>query len=473
MAKKRITRNLVQVLDGIIQPVYFIDADWLIRYCNRACLEWLACDKDTLLDRRCVFQSGADLDAGDAIAAGLCPPPGAMESQESVGVVVCLDRTGQIARRRARFITLRRKDGPVGILGILDPQDLPRNLTAEEAASLAANVQAAVGADERVALELHEKLREFCQSRFSKGGMPLLVGKSVALWRLWEQIEIASRVTSNVTIWEPPGGGASRVARAIFYGGQPHPSQCLVPLPCQELDPDILRAVLQAFGETASGEYLHTVILEGVDLLPLPTQEALYEIVATPKRRFRLIATSERPLEELVNRGLLVAELAHLLSPFLLAIPSLRERRQDLPLIAQALLEEQNTKGTKQVLGFAREVLDLFTQYDWPRNFEECVLVVSYAHQQATGTLVVKRDLPQEFRFTVGRRLRAVREPDVISLPQYLAQVEKELLGRAMQRARGNKTQAAKLLGLSRARLYRRLVQYNLISEEEPEEEQE
>lgn len=473
MAKKRITRNLIQVLDGIIQPVYFIDAAWRIRYCNRACLEWLACDKDTLLDRRCVFQSSAGLDAGDAIAAGLCPPPGAMESQESVGVVVCLDPTGQISRRRAQFITLQRKDGPVGILGILDPQDLPKDLTAEEAACLAANMQATVGEGERAAWELHEELREFCQSRFSRGGMPLLVGKSVALWRLRQQIEIASRVTNNVTIWEPAGGGASRVARTIFYGSQPHPSQCLVPLPCQELDAEVLRAVLQAFGETASGEYLHTVILEGVDVLPLPTQEALYEIVATPKRRFRLIATSEKPLEELVNRGLLVPELAHLLSPFLLTVPSLRERRQDLPLIAQALLEEQNAKCVKQVMGFSREVLDLFTQYDWPGNFEECVLVVSHAHQQATGPLVAKRDLPQEFSFTVGRRLRAVREPEAISLPQYLAQVEKELLARAMQRARGNKAQAARLLGLSRARLYRRLVQYNLISEEELDESQE
>ncbi|MBC7336734.1 MAG: transcriptional regulator, partial [Clostridia bacterium] len=83
------------------------------------------------------------------------------------------------------------------------------------------------------------------------------------------------------------------------------------------------------------------------------------------------------------------------------------------------------------------------------------------------GTLIGPADLPQDFRWAFQRRLRSLKEPEKISLPAFLAQVEKELLARALRRARGNKSLAAKMLGVSRPRLYRRLVQYGLISPDE------
>lgn len=469
MAEKGSSRNLARVFERVEQPIYFVDRDWYIRYCNRACLEWLGCSKELIIDRRCAFHSGTNLDPGDALAAGLCPPPGTMESQEGLGIVMCLQPTGQLKKRQARFLTFSSSSGPLGILAIVGPEDLPDSLPAEQLTESLTAQQSQLAVSGEAAFQLHEELRQIWKTGFSRGWPTFLVGTSPAVRRLRQQLLALTKVNCNVCIIEPCGGGGVAFARAVFYGAQPHPQQCLIPLPCEELDPEVLQMTIHAFDSAPSPpeECPHTLLLENVDRLPPVSQEVLRDIFTSQSQHYRILATTNERLDELVKKGDFLPELAHIINHFTIVIPTLCERRDDIPLLAQAVLEDCNAHGTKQVLGFSRDVLELLVQYDWPRNFEELSWVVNQAYQATEQPVIGLDVLPRELRWSMERKMRLLRDPEAISLPEFLAQVEKELLLRALQRARGNKTRAAKMLGLSRPRLYRRLLQHKLIGPED------
>lgn len=466
MAEKRPRSQIARLLQHLREPVYFVDSEWRIRFCNRACLEWLACREEDILDRRCAFHSSLDVEAGDALAAGLCPPPGAMDREETVATVACLTPQGQLRRRRARFLRVQDTEGHPGLLVVVSATDLGEG-QGEPGESMPGSAFAPFEADTD-ALVLHERLREFRRLVAARYHIQVHVGTSSAAKRLQQQIEAAAGLAVNVLILEPPGGGGVEVARAIFYASHPNPQQCLVSLPCEGLDPEILRNTLQAFDAISLPAGLsHTFILESVDQLPAPSQQVLFNYLRGTKRTVRVTATTRVELSHLVRQGRFLEELSQELSTFLIVLPPLVDRREDIPLMAQTLLEDCNLHGTKQVMGFEPAVLEMLVQHTWPQNYDELAGVVRAAHEATAGAVISVGDLPREFRWAFQQNLRALREPEKISLPAYLASVEKELLTRALRRARGNKSLAAKMLGVSRPKLYRRLVQYGIITPEE------
>jgi DNA-binding NtrC family response regulator len=155
--------------------------------------------------------------------------------------------------------------------------------------------------------------------------------------------------------------------------------------------------------------------------------------------------------------------LAYALSTITIHLPTLRDRLEDLPLLAQVFLEDLNAAGGKQVGTFASETLDLLAAYRWPGNLDELAAVVAEAHEQATGPLVMPADLPKRIGLATETLPRSKRTDESIVLEDFLARVERELIERALARAKGNKTRAAKLLGMTRPKLYRRLVQLKLV----------
>jgi DNA-binding NtrC family response regulator len=181
--------------------------------------------------------------------------------------------------------------------------------------------------------------------------------------------------------------------------------------------------------------------------------------------RMRVVATSASPLEELVAVGQLSHELACALSTLVIELPPLAKRLDDLPLLAQAILEETNAATFRQIAGFAAEALDQLAAYPWPGNLDELAAVVRETHEKAQGSEITVHDLPKQIHWGVDVAGHP-RIDESIVLGDFLGRVEKELIARAMRRAKGNKSKAAKLLGLTRPRLYRRLVQLGF---EQPE----
>src|SRR5690606_34972716 len=134
----------------------------------------------------------------------------------------------------------------------------------------------------------------------------------------------------------------------------------------------------------------------------------------------------------------------------------------DLPLLAQAMVEEFNAAGRKQLSGIRSEALERLAQYPWPGDLEQLHSVVHEACAAAVGPQVTLADLPRWMWAVEGAALRPRRVDESIELDTFLAEIERELLQRALARSRGNKSKAAKLLGISRPRLLRRMEQLGL-----------
>jgi DNA-binding NtrC family response regulator len=176
----------------------------------------------------------------------------------------------------------------------------------------------------------------------------------------------------------------------------------------------------------------------------------------------RTLATARVPLAQLVADNRFRQDLACLLSTLVIELPPLAEHPQDIPLLAQWFLEAGNVAAEKQLTGFVPEATEQLRDYPWPRNADELAQVVRQACAAATGPRVPAAALPERIWLATAAAALPPREEESLVLDEFLAEIEKELLQRALARAKGNKTRAARLLGLPRARLLRRLEQLGL-----------
>jgi len=205
-----------------------------------------------------------------------------------------------------------------------------------------------------------------------------------------------------------------------------------------------------------------TILLTGVDLLPPEVQPDVARWLAAGPQSVRFMATSIEPVDQLVVAKKLRPDVAHPLSTLAIDLPPLAERREDIPLIAHLLLEDLNGQSEKQLRGVAPEAMDQLVQHNWPGQIDELAKIVREAFGQAEGFELTPTDLPKRLR-QAAEAARFARPPaEPIDLEKFLSQIETELIQRAMRQAKGNKTKAAKLLGLNRPRLYRRMVQLGL-----------
>jgi DNA-binding NtrC family response regulator len=204
-----------------------------------------------------------------------------------------------------------------------------------------------------------------------------------------------------------------------------------------------------------------TLLLLEVDQLPLDAQGELAGFLALPGFELQAIATAQEPLFPLAERGGFRVDLAYALSTLVIDMPALLARPEDIPLLCQCFVERFNAQGGRQLGGFTSEALDLLSGYTWPENIDELADVVAHACQAADAPLVDCRHLPDKIRWAQQVVAHPRRDEDPIVLDQFLEEVEKELIARAMKRAKGNKTKAAKLLGITRARFHRRLEHFD------------
>jgi DNA-binding NtrC family response regulator len=287
-----------------------------------------------------------------------------------------------------------------------------------------------------------------------------------------------------VLVVGPPGSGRRRLAEAIHYGPNPESAGPLVPLDCSLLDAESIRSVLRRFTSDAPGG---SVLLVDADRLPIEAQAEIAGTLPTSARgsgttrrvvaaaassfilhpsSFRLISTSEVPLVELARRGRYREDLAAWLSTITIELAPLGQRREDIPLVAQALLEEANARGGKQLAGFSPEALDRLDAYAWPGNLGELAQVVAESCPPAVGPRIDAADLPERLHLAAEAQARPRRKEETILLDEFLDRIQRELIRRALARSKGNKAKAARLLGLNRPRLYRRMAQLGLLEEE-------
>jgi two-component system response regulator PilR (NtrC family) len=165
----------------------------------------------------------------------------------------------------------------------------------------------------------------------------------------------------------------------------------------------------------------------------------------------RVIAATNQPLEELVQVGRFREDLFYRINVIPIRIPPLRERREDVPLLAEHFLKRVSQEMGKQVQRISADAMTRLTHHSWPGNVRELENVIERAAIVATGRVITTADLPESFR--TGRPVEA--EPTVeIKIGTPLDEVKKTMLRETLKYTGGHKTRAARLLGIDRKTLY-------------------
>jgi transcriptional regulator with PAS, ATPase and Fis domain len=436
--------DLARLLRDARTPVYLLDEDQRIVYCNAACADWLGRKASELVGQQCKYHAPGEEPPAAAAALGLCPPPEAFAGHGQTSLVSSTTPDGRLVFRRGHFIPLDDGgDASAPILAILELDDQQAELVDHDPDAL-----------------LHQRVRHYRHALVGRFAADRLIGQSPQIVRARAQILLAARSGAGTLVVGPQGSGKQHVAKAIHYS-QDQPG-LLVPLDCGLLETNVVRSALRTLGtRVGSRPAGSTLLLENVEHMPGEVQEDLREVLGEGRLQMRIVATSQG-LNEVVAAGQFSAELACALSTLVIELPPLVARLDDLPLLVQAMVEQFNATGFRQLAGFTSQALDMLAAYSWPGNLDELLEVVREVHEKATGSHGTPHDLPKQVQWgTDSVRLRS-RLDEPIDLEEFLGRVEKELIGRAMRRAKGNKSKAAKLLGLTRPRLYRRLVQLGL-----------
>ncbi len=177
----------------------------------------------------------------------------------------------------------------------------------------------------------------------------------------------------------------------------------------------------------------------------------------------RLIAATNKNLEELVKAGAFREDLFFRLRVVEITLPSLRERPQDIPLLAQTFLKEFAEENQKPVKEFSGEVMDLLLRYAWPGNVRELRTAIEHAVVLCRTDKITARDLPPGVRNATAAALAAAGPQRLLARNDLTVQeAEKQLIIRALKETNGNRTLAAKKIGVSRRSLHRKLHTYHL-----------
>jgi two-component system response regulator HydG len=167
----------------------------------------------------------------------------------------------------------------------------------------------------------------------------------------------------------------------------------------------------------------------------------------------RIITATNEDLREAVKNGDFREDLYHRINEFSIASPSLKERKEDLMIFAEFFLEKSNKQLNRDVIGFSEDVMHIFQNYTWPGNLRELQNVVKRSTLLTQGDFIERSVLPSEL-FLVNR------EKEEIGFS--LSQNEKEAIIQALEQTQNNKSEAAKLLKVTRKTLYNKLKFYNL-----------
>jgi len=449
--RSRRSQKLESRLNEAETPLFVLDHRRRIVFFNEGCTGLTGWSLQEVADHVCEYTSDADPHSVEALTNSLCPPPDVLTGREMTVPAYLRHRDGSSVARLVKFFPLQDGDGQFqNILGIITPIHQPQR-----------------GIDPGPAQKLHAELAAMRVSLRKRYGIDSLACRSEPMQRVLEQVSLARQSLASVLLEGEAGAGKQHVARLIHYQSEGR-TRAFVPLECRRLSSLelklALRRLLEADETETSGTSLQpgTLYLADIEALPRDLQqrvvEALRDNQLGPNSKLRMMASTEVDLRQAVDDDCIRGDLFYALSALHVELPPLRQRPDDLPLLAQSILESLNRDSERQVGGFSDQVWHQFREYNWPGNLDELTAVIQEARAKVSGTQIQVQDLP--FRFRAGLDGQAVGPPLTprpMPLEPLLAQVETEQIQRALEQSRHNKSKAAALLGITRARLYRRM----------------
>ncbi len=331
----------------------------------------------------------------------------------------------------------------------------------------------------------HQKLEvenvSLHQQLDAKFGMENIVGHSPRMAEVLDTVRQVASSRATVLLQGESGTGKELVAKLI-HQLSPRAKQPMVTVHCAALPPTLLESEL--FGhekgaftgahERRIGRFEQaqggTLFLDEIGEIDASLQikllrflgERTFERVGSNKTLtadVRLVTATNKNLEAMVKAGTFREDLYFRLRVVEIWLPPLRERIEDIPLLAQAFLREFAQENGKQVTGFTADVLEILLRYHWPGNVRELRTAIESAVVLARGDRVTPRDLPTSVRNAPPDHApdRALLRSDLT-----LKEAEKQLIIRALKECKGNRTLAAKKLGMSRRTLHRKMKAYQI-----------
>jgi DNA-binding NtrC family response regulator len=308
-----------------------------------------------------------------------------------------------------------------------------------------------------------------------------IIGQSGVMQEVFRSLEKV--VNSNVTvlIQGESGTGKELIARAIHYHNTQRSSKPFVAVNCSALPESLLESELfghekgaftGAIGkrigkfEVAAGG---SIFLDEIGLMTPATQAKMLRILQerefervggneTVKVDVRVISATNKDLEEAVRNGEFREDLFYRISVFPIKLPPLRDRREDIPLLAAHFVNKYTQIERKEVDGISPDALELLMAYNWPGNVRELENAIERAVVLASGVEINARDLPNTVR-AIGEK--KIYESDN-TLSSWIEKLEEEALRKALLENGGNISQTAKKLGIGRATIYRKAKKYGL-----------
>ena len=313
-----------------------------------------------------------------------------------------------------------------------------------------------------------------------KFGFENLIGNSPGMQRVYSLIRQVAGTSATVLVLGETGTGKELVARAIHHNS-PRRDRPFVGLNCGALSRDILESELfghekGAFtGAIATREGLFeyadggTILLDEILDMPLETQVKLLRVLEEGEIRrvgsnkplnvdVRVLAASNRSAEDAVQSGQLRHDLYFRIKVVTIQLPALRDRIDDIPLLTDTFIREFRDRHDKKVDGMTHEALSMLMRYPWPGNVRELRNVVENMVVMANHQTLDVNDLPENIYHAPEQRSLTVPLRPGMSLEE----AERKLISETLEFTKGNREEAARILGIGERTLYRKLKEYEL-----------
>ncbi|MER2564984.1 MAG: sigma-54 dependent transcriptional regulator [Myxococcaceae bacterium] len=332
-------------------------------------------------------------------------------------------------------------------------------------------------------------------------GRTSIVGDSPQVTEIFKIIDKVADSPSTVLITGESGTGKELVATAL-HDGSSRKDKPLIKINCAAIPKDLMESELFGYErgaftgavtskpgrfELADGG---TLFLDEIGEVPIEMQVKLLRVlqesefervggIKTTRVDVRLIAATNRNLEAEVEAGRFRKDLFYRLNVVPIHLPSLRDRRTDVPALVRHFIEKYNKRLNKKIEGIADDALAMLQAYPWPGNIRELENMMERVLLFADGPRIEVKDLPEPVRTSLQSAVAQLTDtttPEVGETPlkDFLkakqAEIEKAFIVQALAKTEGNVTRAAKLLGISRKSLQTKMKEFGLRDESPPEE---
>jgi two-component system response regulator HydG len=303
-----------------------------------------------------------------------------------------------------------------------------------------------------------------------------LIGQSLPWRRTMDIVMQAAPSQATVLLLGESGTGKELLARAI-HDASSRASGPFVPVNCAALPESILEAELFGYEKGAftgavqrhDGRFLQaaggTLFLDEIGEIPTHVQVKLLRVLQegeverlggrTTKVDLRLVAATNQDLRAAVREGRFREDLYYRLNVIAVPIPPLRDRREDVPLLAEHFLQLYAARNGRHLGGFSRAALDLLTRYEWPGNVRELENTVERAVVLCRGSAIELEDLPPDVRSGSGALSDGRSLTFAVGTP--LEEIERRVIHATLAHVGGDKRVCAQLLGIATRTIYRRL----------------